>query len=283
MTLDRPLLRWIGGKQQLLGDLLRHLPANIEELDYCEPFLGAGSLFFALAPSSARVSDLNGHLIDCYRCVRDNPDLIARYLGTHKSKDSSEYYYCQRDLYNTGSLSAAQAARFIYLNKTCFNGVFRVNLQGKFNVPYGHKKTPAIPSLRELRDASAILMKADVRHETYEVAISAVGKGVFVYLDPPYPPLNGTSYFTHYTPDRFGVDDQRKLAGTVSALHERGGLFLMTNADTPLIRDLYRDFNIVRLPVTRFVTCKKKRHQVFELVITNYVPVQGSELEGTDA
>lgn len=138
-----------------------------------------------------------------------------------------------RDLYNRSGFSAAQAARFIYLNKTCFNGIFRVNCEGRFNVPYGWKQPPAIPTAASLRAISGCLRLAEISAEPFEISLQKVGPGDFVYLDPPYPALNGTSYFTHYTRDRFSNEDQNRLAELVAMLHRRGALFLMTNADTP--------------------------------------------------
>lgn len=175
-----------------------------------------------------------------------------------------------RDLYNKSGFSAAQAARFIYLNKTCFNGIFRVNREGQFNVPYGWKEPPAIPDAAALRAVSHCLQLAEIAAEPFENSLRKVGLGDFVYLDPPYPALNGTSYFTHYTRDRFSNDDQDRLSKLVGSLHRRGALFLMTNADTPLVRELYRDFDQLPTPVVRFITCKSKRHVVSELIIRNF-------------
>jgi DNA adenine methylase len=265
-----PFLRWIGGKQQIVDKLTGLLPNNVGSLRYYEPFLGAGSLFFRLEPAEAHLSDLNPHLVHCYSYVRRYPQAVARHLGGHLAQNSEGYYYSQRAVYNSARASAAQAARFIYLNKSCFNGIFRVNTRGEFNVPYGHKDPPAIPLLSDLLLVSKALQSASITHCSYEKALAPAAKGSFVYLDPPYPPLNGTSYFTHYTADRFGVTDQEKLAVEVRRIHDAGALFMMTNADTELVRRLYEGFHLRALPVVRYVTCKKKRHKVSELVITNY-------------
>jgi DNA adenine methylase len=246
----------VGGKRQLLHRLLEFLPAASEIEKYHEPFAGAASLFFALQPKKAKLSDLNAHLIECYKQIRMDHIRVATYLREHQRRDSAGYYYQIRDLYNRSSAGAAQAARFIYLNRTCFNGVFRVNMQGEFNVPYGYKPKPLFPAKEELAAASKTLKRATLSAVAYETALLAVDRGEFAYVDPPYPPLNGTSYFTHYTSDRFSVEDQRTLASGLKALHERGGLFLLTNADLPIIRELYGDFNINELSVTRFVSCK---------------------------
>jgi DNA adenine methylase len=265
-----PFLRWAGGKRRLVPFLLKALPSDIGSLTYNEPFVGAGALFLALRPRKARLSDANAHLIDCYSYVCWKPDQIADYLSAHSAKTGKRYYYEVRDKYNRASASAAQAARFIYLNKTCFNGIFRVNVQGEFNVPYGHKNPPLLPSRKELRAASALLKGATLRISDFSTSLAALGKNDFVYLDPPYPPINGTSYFTHYTADRFGERDQEALADSVKALDARGAKFMMSNADTKLIRSLYARFRIIPLTVTRYITCKAIKHRADEVIITNY-------------
>jgi DNA adenine methylase len=270
----KPFLRWAGGKRQLKRILLAFLPLDVSERTYREPFLGGGSLFFALQPRAAILSDANKHLIKCYEFVRDQPEVVARHLRFHALKNTKAHYYRVREEYNNTEFSAAQAARFIYLNKTCFNGIFRVNAQGKFNVPYGWKESPAIPSDDDLIGIAAILKNASLKASSYEMALENASKGDFIYLDPPYPPLNGTAYFTHYTIDRFSVQDQTKLADCVNELDRGRCLFMISNADTPLIRRLYRKYELVSLPVIRYLTCKSARHKVKELIITNY-EVQG--------
>jgi DNA adenine methylase len=265
-----PFLRWAGGKRQLRKILLNFLPEEIGQRTYREPFLGGGSLFFALRPKAAILSDANEHLIRCYEFVRDEPRLVARYLQSHAAKDGEAHYYRVREEYNRSEFSAAQAARFIYLNKTCFNGIFRVNAQGKFNVPYGRKESPAIPSDNNLIATAGILKDTLLKASSYEKALEDASKGDFIYLDPPYPPLNGTAYFTHYTSDRFSEEDQKNLAKQVHELDRCGCLLMISNADTPLIRRLYRKYELVSLPVIRYLTCKSVRHKVKELVITNY-------------
>lgn len=265
-----PFLRWAGGKRQLRKTLLKFLPTDILSRTYREPFLGGGSLFFAAQPKLAVLSDANEHLIRCYEFVRDQPALLARYLRDYASKDAEAYYYRVRDEYNSSRFSAAQAARFIYLNKTCFNGIFRVNSKGEFNVPYGQKMTPAIPDEDDLTTVAHALKNATLRTSSFEKALQDALAGDFIYLDPPYPPLNGTAYFTHYTKDRFSVEDQKTLAQKVRELDNAGCLLMISNADTTLTRKLYKGYNLVSLPVIRYLTCKRKRHRVRELIITNY-------------
>lgn len=265
-----PILRWAGGKRQLVRTLLGYLPGDVKERKYHEPFLGAGSLFFRLPVATARLADANEHLIETYRWVARDWRLIAHYLARHKVANSERHYYRVRELYNKSSFSGAQAARFIYLNKTCFNGIFRVNRKGQFNVPYGWKEPPAIPGAASLRAISECLQGAQIAAEPFERSLKRVGEEDFVYLDPPYPALNGTAYFTHYTKDRFGEGDQRLLAELVQELSNRGALFLMTNADTPLVRELYKGYEQVPIQVVRYITCKSTRNAVSELVIRNF-------------
>lgn len=271
-----PILRWVGGKRRLVPRLLRALPPQADGLRYNEPFLGAGSLFLAMQPSVAQLSDANEHLMSCYAAIREQPDQVYEYLRKHAARHSKEHYYAVRERYNRLRghnrfiPSAAQAARFVYLNKTCFNGIFRVNLKGEFNVPYGGKVSPLLPSRQELGRVSVLLERAQLRAGGFEEALETVGKGDFVYLDPPYPPINGTSYFTHYTADRFGEEDQKRLARFVRAAAIRGACIMMSNADTPFIRKLYKDFFIVPLSVTRYVTCKSVKHAADEVLVTNY-------------
>jgi DNA adenine methylase len=266
----QPILRWAGGKRYLIQELLSHLPTQIEKRRYHEPFLGAGSLFFALNPQRAVLADANEHLVRCYEKVRDDPDGIAIYLREHARRTGEKYFYQVRRLYNSSSFSTAQAARFVYLNRTCFNGIFRVNRQGEFNVPYGWKEPPPLPDRTHLREAGTALEKARLHAVPFEESLKYVRRNDFVYLDPPYPPLNGTANFTHYTADRFDTTDQARLAFEVRRLADLGALFMMSNADTHLVRRLYRGFAMTRLKVTRFITCKAVKHAVRELLITNY-------------
>lgn len=267
---QKPFIKWAGGKQQLIGQLLSLLPKDILAKRYHEPFLGGGALFFSLQPKISYLSDANDHLVNCFQFVRENPELIYSYLKKHEALNSETYYYKMRQTYNKMGYSFAQAARFIYLNKSCYNGIFRVNRKGKFNVPCGRKKTLAIPDRGALKRCSKILQTAKIFTASFESALEDVDSNDFIYLDPPYPPLNGTSYFTHYTKDKFGDLDQEKVASIVKSLDSEGCLFMVSNADTKKIRKLYKNFHVTSLSVTRFITCKKTRHRVKELIITNY-------------
>ncbi len=185
-------------------------------------------------------------------------------------KDSDSFYYNVRNKYNHSQPSASQAARFLYLNRTCFNGIFRVNKADEFNVPYAYKTKPFFPDQDAILAFAKALKSATLTKENYQSALGKIRKDDFVYLDPPYPSLNGTSNFSHYTMDRFNNHDQLDLAKQVKRIDKLNAKFMLSNADTKLIRQLYDGFNFYPLQVTRFVTCKAIRHRVRELIITNY-------------
>ena len=266
----KPFLRWAGGKRQIIRYLLQYVPNEFEQ--YWEPFLGAGAMFFALAPKRAHLSDSNSDLISCYKYVRDCPELVYHYLQNHLLKTSKEYYYRIRGVYNRSSHSVAQAARFIYLNKTSFNGIFRVNQQGEFNVPYGYKEPPALPSLEDLRAASNILKFAKLSDGSFNDAIidDIVKPNDFIYFDPPYPPLNETAYFRHYTATRFSLEDHEKVSAIAYRLKEQGCHVMISNADIQFVRELYKEWCLYTLPVIRWIAANGTRQTVAELVITSY-------------
>lgn len=279
MTQERikPLLRWAGGKTRLTTRLLSFVPEDAKTVPYWEPFLGGASLFFALLPRRAFLSDANEHLVGFYEQLGTRTDLLHRYLKQLSARSSREHYYTIRTEYNRGRPSTKQAARFLYLNKHSYNGVFRVNRKGEYNVPYGRRERYVLPSKDHMHRAAEALQHATLTACSYEDILPKVQADSFVYLDPPYPPLNGTAYFTHYTADRFSETDQRQLAKMVSQLDRTGVRFMMTNADVPLVRKLYGGYQLHPLSVTRSVTCKNKRHSVAELVVTNYKPPQGGQ------
>lgn len=272
-----PVLRWAGGKTRLTTRLLPLVPKDARNVTYWEPFLGGGALFFALQPRRANLSDANAHLVDFYDQLTKRPDLLHRYLRELAADSSEGSYYAIRMRYNRGKPSPMQAARFLYLNKHSYNGVFRVNKRGEYNVPYGKRDRYVLPSREHLHRAAAALNEVSLSACSYREILPRVRGGCFVYLDPPYPPLNGTSFFTHYTADRFSEADQRELAGMVNRLDAIGARFMMTNADVPLVRELYGQYLLHPLSVTRYVTCKKRKLRVAELVVTNYEP---SERDG---
>jgi len=266
-----PLLRWAGGKQHLLGEILLRLGVTSGTGRYVEPFLGAASVFLNVAPKRALIADLNYHLVDCYEQLRENPERVVSELQRLLATPVTEArYYEIREAYNHSKPSARQSARFIYLNKTCFNGIFRVNQRGEFNVPFGRKYTPAIPDHGQISAAARSFDRAELRREGYEDTLARVSRGDVVFLDPPYPPSSRTAYFAHYTTDRFSEFDQHRLAARVRELDEEGVQVMMTNADCTLIRNLYARFQVEELQVVRWVSCKKIKPVASELIIRNY-------------
>jgi DNA adenine methylase len=262
-------LRWIGGKSKIIQTLGKYTPNKFER--YWEPFLGGASMFFYLKPSLSFLSDSNKDLINCYMTVKYHPDELSEQLEKHRINHSKDYYYQIRSEYNLGGNKIDQSAKFIYLNKTCFNGIYRVNLHGKFNVPYGEKKSPNIPNKSSLRAASNLLRTANIKCRSFEeIKSQDIKQNDFIYLDPPYPPLNGTSNFIHYTQERFLSKDQEKLAEIANELDVKKSKVMITNADIPIIRQLYKNWNIISLPVMRWVSANGSRYKVNELVIINY-------------
>jgi len=229
-------------------------------------------MFFALAPEKAHLSDSNSDLISCFKFIHSHPDLVHRYLKKHLENTSEDYYYLVRGIYNHSRPSAAQAARFIYLNKSSFNGIFRVNQKGEYNVPYGNKEPPAIPSLEELRTASGLLNSASLTDKSFDVALSdeLIQAGDFIYMDPPYPPLNGTSYFRHYTASRFSLSDHERVADVARRFKQKGCYVMVSNADLVFVRELFSGWYLYTLPVVRWIAANGTRFKVAELVITNY-------------
>ena len=231
-----PLLKWPGGKRNLLNSILPLVPAGFKR--YYEPFLGGGALFFALGPQEAFLSDKNAELINAYVQVRDKPDLVIRAL--RKLKNSKTNYYSIR---SSKPLSdASHAARFIYLVTLAFNGIYRVNLNGEFNVPYGYKKHLDPCDAGRIRQASALLSKSVIHDQDFEEALADAAKGDLVYLDPPYTVAHGNNGFVKYNAKIFSWDDQLCLARVANNLAAKGCTVIVSNADHASIRKLYRHF-----------------------------------------
>lgn len=266
----KPFLRWAGGKSLFVDTIIEHLPDVSSVSKYYEPFMGAASVFLSYQPKIALLSDLNDQLICTFCAIRKNHTEVFRFLTSLASCDSEEFYYSVREAYNHEGIGYLQAARFIYLNRTCFNGIFRVNKLGKFNVPYGHKKHIIIPSIEHLASVALALKDVTLTTQDFTQSVQGASSGDLVYLDPPYPPINGTSYFTHYTKERFSAEDQEEVASTANSLSARGCYVLVTNADTPVIRELYNGWTIVSILRPRYITSTKRKHKVSELIITNY-------------
>lgn len=263
-----PILKWAGGKSKLLPELTRRAPQSYRR--YFEPFLGGGALFFRMAPAGAQLGDSNGDLINVYRCVAWQLDKVARRLAHHRRNHDETYYYQMRERWNQRADKDGdcdRAALFLYLNKTCYNGLYRVNRKGHFNVPVGRYENPAIYDLQALRAASALLQKAELYHGHYSDVVQSARKGDFVYFDPPYHPLTKTANFTSYTPNSFGEEDQRELADLAHQLAERGCHVMLSNSDTPFIRKLFPGWTIDRVHCARAINSKASLRGVVHEVI----------------
>jgi DNA adenine methylase len=260
----RPFLKWAGGKGQLLGRLRARVPPSYGR--YFEPFLGGGALFFALRPARGFLSDVNREIIDCYTAVRDDVSGLVAALRDHRY-DSKHYY----EVRNTDPAKLAlveRAARTIFLNKTGFNGLYRVNRAGKFNVPFGRYAKPAICDEPNLRACSAALADVELVAADFERAASRAAAGDFVYFDPPYVPVSRTAAFTAYAPGGFDLDAQSRLAAFFDKLAERGVAVLLSNSDVPEIRKLYARYAMDTIEATRVINCKAtRRGPVRELLV----------------
>lgn len=260
----RPILKWAGGKQALAARLVRAFPPRFER--YFEPFVGGASVFLALQPRRAVLCDRNAWLVETYRAVRDQPREVARELGA--LRNTREDYLEIRALDPRALPPARRAAQLVYLNKTCFRGLFRVNRQGRFNVPYGaYARRYFDPA--NLERFAASLAGADLRCGDFEQGLSGIAAGDFAYLDPPYHKLGGYSDFNRYTDLPFQEADHRRLAATCRALDRHGVRWVVTQSDTPFVRGLFAGFRIRRMAARREINLSAARRDIVELLITN--------------
>jgi DNA adenine methylase len=258
---SRPFLKWAGGKTQLLPQIARFYPPRGSVDRYIEPFLGSGAVFFhvkaMVEPRRALLWDNNRELIDAFKAVQQDVDQVIRLLSQYREQHSKDFFLAMRG--KTPSSLAAKAARLIYLNKTCFNGLYRVNSRGIFNVPFGRYKNPGIFNEAQLRQAAAQLAGAKIEAEDFRLLELEVKKHDFIYFDPPYHPRSKTSYFTAYTRDLFGQAEQEKLAALYRALDRKGCLLMLSNSDTPLVRELYKNFDIREVSARRSINSRADR------------------------
>ena len=266
-----PLIKWVGGKRQLMSDLLRNMPKKYNR--YFEPFIGGGALFFELQSENAYISDMNEELINLYLVVRDNVYELITDLNTHKI--TKDYYLKIRNLDRTSKYkklsNIKRASRFIYLNRTCFNGLYRVNSKGEFNVPFGNYKNPRIVDVDNLLNCSELLKRTEIKNADFSEILTKVKKGDFVYFDPPYVPLNETSSFTSYTKNGFDMDMQIKLKEVCDELDSMGVKFLLSNSDTKIIHDLYSNYKIKKVLASRQVNANVNgRGKITEVLVRNY-------------
>jgi DNA adenine methylase len=268
-------LKWAGGKLQLLKQFEKLFPAKL--CNYYEPFVGSGAVFFyvksKLKPNKVILSDANEELINCFAVVRDKPSELVETLFNYRKKHSREQYYKVRSLEPDGLDAVNRAARLVYLNKTCFNGLYRVNSKGQFNVPFGDYENPSIFNANTLFQASQLLQGVQLHVMSFEKVIDFAGKDDFVYFDPPYIPLSKTSNFTQYSRSHFSMREQKLLSEVFKILDTRGCLVMLSNSDHSLTRELYRNYekNIVIVRAKRKInSIGSKRGAIAEVVLTNY-------------
>ena len=273
-ALVAPVLKWVGGKRQLLDVLVPLVPKSYTV--YCEPFLGGGALLFKLQPNTAIVNDINEDLIGVYEAIRDDVDTLIKVLGEHEN--SSEHFYkvrdWDRDKDQYSKLSNTEkAARTLFLNKTCFNGLFRVNNAGEFNSSFGNYRNPNIVNSPTLKAVSQYFNTAKISFSAgdYKEVLDKLPKGAFVYLDPPYDPVSNTANFTGYSKGGFDRSEQIRLRECCDKLNERGVKFMLSNSATDFIKEQYSAYNITVVKAKRAInSVAAKRGDVEEVVVRNY-------------
>ena len=271
----QPFTKWTGGKRQLLGELRSYMPETYGR--YFEPFVGGGALFFDLAPEQAVINDFNEELINAYRQIKNNPAELINLLIKHKENNSKDYYLELRSVDRDGRISrmtgVERAARILYMLRVDFNGLYRVNSKNQFNVPYGRYKNPKIVDVDLLYQISEYLNENDIEilQTDFAEAVKDAQTGDFVYFDPPYIPLNETSSFTSYTHEGFSYEEQVRLRDTFKELTERGVYAMLSNSSSPLVEELYKDFNIYFVEAQRTNGAKSSsRGKISEIIVTNY-------------
>lgn len=266
-----PFLKWVGGKGRLLEQIAPHLPTQFET--YHEPFVGGGAVFFKLRPSSAVISDVNPRLIECYQSIRDRPlELIDR-LDAHRRAHSQDHYYASRARMNSQADRAPidRAALFIYLNKTCYNGLYRENSRGEFNVPMGRYDAPSVYDAEHLMAVSRSLANVDIRNEPFSEVLDRARPGDFVYFDPPYVPVSRTASFTGYHASGFDAELQSALARLFATLSRRGVYVMLSNSDCPFVRELYKGWCIETIMASRAINSRADaRGAVREVLVKSW-------------
>lgn len=278
VSLTRPFVKWAGGKARVMPQLTPLMPKKYN--NYYEPFLGGGAFYFSLrSVKKAYLNDINAYLIEAYVHIRDNLDSLTKDLLTLENSyhalalvDQKQYYLDRREEYNSlEGNSLRKTSLLIFLNKTCFNGMYRENSKGGFNVPFGQHRAPTICDTKNLRNVSLRLASTELSTGSFIDVVKSAKKGDFIYLDPPYHPLNKTSSFTAYSREDFDETNQHELAGLYRQLDERGCYVMLSNSDTELIKELYSTYNINKILASRSINSKANgRGKINELVVTNY-------------
>lgn len=269
-----PVLKWVGGKRQLIDEIEKVLPKNYST--YYEPFIGGGAVLFELQHDKVVINDINSELINVYNVIKEDVESLIADLSKHKNE--SEYFYNMREkdrdkeIYNSMT-DIDKASRIIYLNKTCYNGLFRVNKSGEFNSPFGNYKNPNIVNEFTLRAVSNYFNKAKITFSNgdFEDSLKGIRKGSFVYLDPPYDPVSSSANFTGYDKGGFDRQQQIRLKAVCDSLNKKGVKFLLSNSATDFITDLYSEYKIVKVKAKRSINSNADlRGEVDEVLVRNY-------------
>jgi len=270
-----PFLKWVGGKRQLMPSIIQHLPKNIQSYNYIEPFIGGGAVLFHLQPKNAIINDSNIELINVYEVIKNNLEDLINDLKNHKNE--SEYFYDLRGLDRTDIFkdltNIQRASRIIFLNKTCFNGLYRVNNAGEFNSPFGRYKNPNIVNEPVLRAVNKYLNanNVEIKSGDYSNILKQADEKSFIYLDPPYHPLSETSNFTGYVQGGWNIYDQADLRLACDELNNRGIKFLLSNSSAEFIKDQYKNYNIIIVKANRAINSDGgNRGEIDEFLIKNY-------------
>lgn len=276
----KPFLKWVGGKGRLLDQLLPYFAeARKDEGKYFEPFFGGGAVFFALSPVSGRINDVNKALMSAYSNIKTSVDSVIEQLKVLEEEyvaldadARQEYFYERRKEYNQEPHDTVRkTALLIFLNKTCFNGLYRENRKGEFNVPHGRYANPTICDKTTLRATSKALQYVDISSGSFEDSVAEAKAGDFVYFDPPYHPLNPTSSFTSYSVDDFSADDQCKLKEVFDDLTKRGVKVALSNSDCEFINELYKEYRIEKVWAGRSInSVGSKRGKITEVLVLNW-------------
>jgi DNA adenine methylase len=279
-TAPKPFLKWVGGKGRLLEQYMPYFnEARKSEGRYFEPFFGGGAAFFALSPVAGHINDVNKALMSAYTNVKEHVGSVVKQLRVLEAEylsgtpeERNQYFYDRREEYNNEPHETIRkTALLIFLNKTCFNGLYRENRKGQFNVPHARNANPTICDEATLRATSSALKHVNITCGSFEDAVKDAKKGDFVYFDPPYYPLNPTSSFTSYSVDDFLTDDQRKLKALYDNLTQRGVKVALSNSDAPFINDLYKDYRIVKVLAGRSInSVGSKRGKITEVLVLNW-------------
>lgn len=267
----RPFLKWAGGKQRLLSQYEPYFPPRETINRYYEPFIGSAAVYFHWQPQPAVLADRNEKLIEVYRQVQQNVEAVITWLRPYPN--DADFYYDIRAQNPVDLTPPARAARLIYLNKTCYNGLYRENSKGEFNVPFGRYVNPTICDEARLRAASTALQGVALRVGDFDEVLTTAVAGDFIYLDPPYAPLSATSSFTSYNKHGFNEADQRRLAHTIHALSKRDCMVMLSNSSAPIIYELYKEYRLIPIRARRNINSKaNKRGAIKELLVLNYEP-----------